>query len=314
MFFYEDTKVVVSYLPVWEMFFSMHVLAEPAHHVSRRKWSEAKKHHFPELTNAIRELNELTGGWLMVIDSENWDEIRQMEIIEMLTFFRKKDIYQWNRWIKHPEGKEMSREDRDRVLKVMEEYYETIFRKEEIILRPYLLRAIREEKEKCRKEGLWNWCKSIHPRLCVGQDTLIYRKNREYQYEKKAIGTVFLTASTFVHPHLWLYKSDRGLEIVKDIMAENADENIPEDFAMVFKALGDKTRLKIIRLLLQRINTTQALSREMQLSEAAVSKHLKILWEAGLVGKVKKGFYTEYEFKTEMIDFIPYRFYETMLF
>ena len=36
------------------------------------------------------------------------------------------------------------------------------------------------------------------------------------------------------------------------------------------------------------------------------------MWEAGLVRKTKKGVYMEYEFKTEMIDFVPYKFYETM--
>ncbi len=32
MFYEENTKVVVSYLPIWEFFFSMHVLANPEHH------------------------------------------------------------------------------------------------------------------------------------------------------------------------------------------------------------------------------------------------------------------------------------------
>ena len=43
MFYEENTKVVVSYLPVWEFFFSMHVLANPGHHVSRKEWVYAKE-------------------------------------------------------------------------------------------------------------------------------------------------------------------------------------------------------------------------------------------------------------------------------
>ncbi len=51
----------------------------------------------------------------------------------------------------------------------------------------------------------------------------------------------------------------------------------------------------------------------MQLSEGAISKHLKMMWQAGLVRRTKNGFYMEYEFKEELIDYIPYTFYEIMM-
>ena len=57
-----------------------------------------------------------------------------MEIIEMIRYFRKKNIYQWNHWVKETTGNEMTRKERDRILNVMEAYYETVFRKEEMIL------------------------------------------------------------------------------------------------------------------------------------------------------------------------------------
>ena len=72
MFYEENTKVVVSYLPVWEFFFSMHVLANPEHHVSRKKWVYAKEVAFPDVINEIRELKEITNSWILVIDSEKW--------------------------------------------------------------------------------------------------------------------------------------------------------------------------------------------------------------------------------------------------
>lgn len=122
-----------------------------------------------------------------------------------------------------------------------------------------------------------------------------------------------MTVSTFVSPHLWLYQNSSGLEVVKGVMVEQPEGKIPEDFARMFKALGDTARLQIIRYLLQGITTTKMLAQEMRLSEAVISKHLRILWEAGLVRKAKKGQYVEYEFKTEMIDYIPYTFYETMM-
>ena len=260
----------------------------------------------------IRELDGLTDSWILVIDSEKWSEVRQMEIVEMLDFLRRKNIYQWNEWVKCPAGKGMSVQERNRVLEVVEKYYKEVFKREETILRPYLVRMIQEEKEKCLREGLWNWCGRVHSRLKVKPDTIIYQKNQEYRFEKKTLGKIFLTASTFVHPHLWMCNSSREIEVVKSILVEPVKMDIPEDFVKVFRALGDKTRLKIVKLLLQEIHTTQELAKKLELSEAAVSKHLKILWEAGLVRKIKNGVYMEYEFKTEMVDFIPYKFYETM--
>ena len=69
------------------MFFSMHVLSNPEHHLTRRKWVEAKEKSYPDLIKEIRDLGEVTDSWILIIDSEKWSEIRQMEIVEMLHFF-----------------------------------------------------------------------------------------------------------------------------------------------------------------------------------------------------------------------------------
>ena len=48
----------------------------------------------------------------------------------------------------------------------------------------------------------------------------------------------------------------------------------------------------------------------MQISEAAVSKQLKILAEGGLVEKKREGNYILYSIRTETLDFLTYRIYE----
>lgn len=307
----EDVEVVFSYLPVWEMFFSMHVLSNPEHHAHRGKWIESESKRAPELVEKIKGLSELTNLWEIIIDAPIWNKIRQMEIVELISFLQKKDIYQWNKMIEYS-GKRISVEERDEIVKVIKEYYNLIFRKEEIILRAYLTRILQEEKIKCLKNGIWWWCDEIHPRLCVEQDRIIYMKNREYQFKKKQINKIFASVSTFVEPHLWLYQEGNELEVVKGILVEQSKGIIPKDFMRVFRALGDTTRLELIKFLLQGICTTQELAKNMSISEAAISKHLKILSEAGLVRKTKKGHYVKYSFITGMIDFIPYTFYETM--
>lgn len=312
VFYQNETEITVSYLPVWEMFFSMHVLAVPEHHMTRQKWAATKEERFPELVEEIRALKDITGLWTFIIDSGKWSEIRQMEIAEMISFFRKKNIYEWNEWARDA-GKAMTIGERDRVLDVIERYYNVSFRKEDVILRTYLTRVLEVEKEKCKASGVWEWCRTIHNRLMVDDKKVTYLKNREYMFRKEDIRNIFMTASTFVSPHLWLYAEDHGLEIVKGISVEKKQEGIPEDFVHIFRALGDGTRLRIVKNIMRGISTTQALAAEMGLSEAAVSKHLKILWQAGLVTKEKQGMFMKYKVVTDLIDFIPYTFYEMMM-
>lgn len=311
-FYEENIEIVFSYLPIWEMFFSMHVLSNPEHHISRKKWSEIKEKEFPELVKRIRELGSITDLWNIIIDSDKWSEVRHMDIQNMIVFFQHKNIYQWNEWIEYT-GRTMSIEERDAVLEVIGEYYTLVFQKEEISLRSYIKRVLQDEKERCQKEGLWEWCKKIHSRLCVGSDTIVFLKNHEYRIEKEKIKRVIVTVSTFVTPHLWLYNKNYELEIVKGIIVEQEKDEISEELMWVFKAMGDLTRLHIIKHLLHGICTTQALAKEMKLSEPAISKHLKIMQKAGLVKKAKNGFYMVYEFDTERVDYIPYLFYEIML-
>ena len=61
------------------------------------------------------------------------------------------------------------------------------------------------------------------------------------------------------------------------------------------KALADDTRMKIVTLLLQHNYCVRALAGKLGISEAAVSQHLKILREEGLLAGEKKGYFMHYE-------------------
>ena len=57
----------------------------------------------------------------------------------------------------------------------------------------------------------------------------------------------------------------------------------------VLKALGEMNRLRIMRLLLQEQLGVNAIADSLQISEDNVSKHLRILKEAGLLGMEEPG-------------------------
>ncbi|MBR6790086.1 MAG: winged helix-turn-helix transcriptional regulator [Oscillospiraceae bacterium] len=62
----------------------------------------------------------------------------------------------------------------------------------------------------------------------------------------------------------------------------------------ILKALGEPKRFLLLQLMAERSYCVRALARKSQLSESAVSQHLKVLREAELVCGVKKGYYTHY--------------------
>ena len=67
------------------------------------------------------------------------------------------------------------------------------------------------------------------------------------------------------------------------------------DIALIFKCLADENRLRIIQLLSQRKYCVRALSKELGISEPAVSQHIRLLKNAGLleIGD-KNGYHIHY--------------------
>lgn len=78
--------------------------------------------------------------------------------------------------------------------------------------------------------------------------------------------------------------------------------NNMEDLSAVLKALADKTRLKIVYLLLEYDFCVGALAKNLGLSEATVSQHLKVLRKAGLVSGEKRGYYTHYDLNKPLFE------------
>jgi ArsR family transcriptional regulator len=69
----------------------------------------------------------------------------------------------------------------------------------------------------------------------------------------------------------------------------------------VLKAIADDTRLKIIKLLLQHNFCVGALARRLELTEAAISQHLKVLREADLLVGERRGHFMHYDVDREQL-------------
>jgi len=70
----------------------------------------------------------------------------------------------------------------------------------------------------------------------------------------------------------------------------------------VFKAIGDETRIKILILLSKKNICAKAIAKHLQISEAAVSQHIKILKEVDLIVGYKRGYHVIYDLNKKVLE------------
>ena len=67
-----------------------------------------------------------------------------------------------------------------------------------------------------------------------------------------------------------------------------------EKHARIFKVLSVSTRVRMIELLKRQSLCVNALARALELTPAAVSQHLRVLRDAGIVTADKQGYFVHY--------------------
>ncbi len=67
-----------------------------------------------------------------------------------------------------------------------------------------------------------------------------------------------------------------------------------KEFTKVMKALSDPNRVKMVKLLQRRVLCVREIQEPLGLAQSTVSKHLKILEEAGLITYSKKEWWVNY--------------------
>lgn len=85
------------------------------------------------------------------------------------------------------------------------------------------------------------------------------------------------------------------------------------DISVMLKALGEPTRLSIFQQLLSRKHCVRSLSKKLGITESAVSQHMKVLKEAGLVYGERFGYHIHYLPKQEALDELCAAFSEMKL-
>jgi len=70
----------------------------------------------------------------------------------------------------------------------------------------------------------------------------------------------------------------------------------------LLKVLSVETRVRIVQLLKNRALCVNALAARLEVTQGAVSQHLRIMRDAGLVVDEKRGYYVHYHLNEETLD------------
>jgi ArsR family transcriptional regulator len=75
----------------------------------------------------------------------------------------------------------------------------------------------------------------------------------------------------------------------------------PEKLARIFKVLSVDTRVRMIELLKHRQLCVNALARNLDITPAAVSQHLRVLRDSDIVIADKQGYFVHYRVNSETL-------------
>ena len=77
--------------------------------------------------------------------------------------------------------------------------------------------------------------------------------------------------------------------------------NEPKELARLLKVLSVETRVRIVQLLKDRALCVNALASRLDVTPGAVSQHLRIMRDAGLVVDEKRGYFVHYRLNEDTL-------------
>ncbi|SDB24715.1 DNA-binding transcriptional regulator, ArsR family [Pseudobutyrivibrio sp. YE44] len=302
--------------PLFEMFAAMHVICNPEHHTARLHWWERIQNQVEaDLLNDIKDLSACTGMWLAPMDFvfvEPYIEVRDMDVEEALNTIESLSLQSWKK-IFQGNGLTISQSQKKKIIEVSRTFYQQYFYQEIIIIQPLMSAALRKILKSWEQEGIAKSISDFHERLKLTEDELIFYKEKEYHYKYEDIKKIYVTGSIFLSPHLIMGYQQKSVMLVKHFYTESVDMLPPEELVKLYKGLADGTRLQILKSLKHKPDSTQQLALKLNISEAAVSKQLKVLAAGGLVKKKRSGNYMLYSVDETALDFLTYRIYEYLM-
>jgi DNA-binding transcriptional ArsR family regulator len=312
-------KIEFTYSPLFEMLCSIHVLMNSKHHLDRITWAEDMKSKMPnDFFEELIELGRATCDWCVIMDfcniheeCDDFNVIVGLDFIDDLSIDAFKIVFQKYKDLSHINFNDHLKK---RMVRILKEYYLIYFEKELRFIEPLLIRSIKRDSEVCNRNGVLSYVNQLHSRIEVTEEAFLFHKFTLFTVPFNTLKRIIIRVSSFINPHLLM---DYGADMVQFTTVTCLDkkvEKVPIDLLKLMKALSDETRLKIIRKIYKTKVSTQSLAIELNLTEACISKHLKLLFDAELLYKERSGNYIYYYLNSFFIDRIPLGIYEYLDF
>jgi DNA-binding transcriptional ArsR family regulator len=166
------------------------------------------------------------------------------------------------------------KETKKRWLAVMREYHSAFFAEEEKREKPVLERMVDEAREMAASSTVSDTVERVSHGFTISQDIDLRR--------------LVLAPSIWFHPFtIRMQLAERELLVVWGAHPPGyklvPGELVPDEALLVLRALGDATRLRLLRLIAAEPRSLQSLAQEVKLSLPTVSHHIRELRGAGLI-------------------------------
>jgi DNA-binding transcriptional ArsR family regulator len=190
---------------------------------------------------------------------------------------------------------------RDRFVALLDGFWRAGFADVWGALGPQLARIARRDARRAATRGVYAVLDGRFEGIAVDRAAGWFERRSPHDHVVRPTraNPVVFVPSVFVWPHVRVNCDPPWPLAVlyppADVRAETAVAAPHPDVERVLRALGDPTRLRILRALADRPRPTQELAPLVGLGEPGTSRHLHALAAAGLVRAVRDGRYVLYE-------------------
>jgi DNA-binding transcriptional ArsR family regulator len=195
----------------------------------------------------------------------------------------------------------------ERVAALLESYWEQAFADEWDRLEPALVDETEQARRDVAEDSAFCLLERLRPELLVdrGFGLAVRRSGHHHEVTVSEENPLLLLPSVYVWPHVRVNcDAPWPLAIVypaRFLLENGGRKPAPDRLAAVARAVGDPIRLDVLRLVAERARSTEELAPLVGLSESGLSRHLRLLTDAGFLETKRDGWYVLYSLRRERL-------------
>lgn len=338
---FSSEQVAFGYSAAHETLIALHVFIDCKHHPLHIPWViNARKKITPGLKEEIERFSFLykrpiVDFWVLQEDSSirSFDVDLKEFAEKPIEFFYEKVVETiLNRKLtrqllqqefieaaskRYPESKEVivklmenPEESRRQFITMFEAFWNACVKEDWPMMEELFLKDISFRGRKLMNEGPLSLLASLSKEIDIypNEKRAVIRRISKAEISFDEGDLLFLAPTYFAWPHL-LVNGHKPVGINYSIMENQLEATKPmppENLLRFFRAMGDFTRLQIVKYLAQKPRSTRELAGLIGVTEGAISKHLKLLGDAGLITSKRESYYVFYQLLEKPFSDFPF--------